>query len=51
MYAKSTRPSIQQWRNSFEAVPLAALHPFPTTSDAYISAPELPYGDIQYIRG
>ena len=42
---------IQQWRNSYEAVPFAALHPLPTTSAAYTTAHELSYGDTQYIRG
>ena len=42
---------IQQWRNSYEAVPFAALRPLPATSAAYTTAHELSYGDTQYIRG
>ena len=42
---------IQQWRNSYEPVPLATLHPLPTTSATYTTAHELSYGDTQYIRG
>ena len=42
---------IQQWRNSYEAVPFAALRPLATTSAAYTTAHELSYGDTQYIRG
>ena len=42
---------IQQWGNSYEAVPVAALRPLPTTSAAYTTAHELSYGDTQYIRG
>ena len=42
---------IQQWGNSYEAAPFAALRPLPATSAAYTTAHELSYGDTQYIRG
>ena len=42
---------IQQWRNSYEAIPFAALRPLPTTSAVYTTVHELSYGDTQYIRG